>query len=67
VGSYEFNEETEAYLQNTGEIYLGKIDYDAYVEEYNFEGKTLLALPQDSPASLSAKRILEKAGYQIGP
>ncbi len=65
VGSYEFDKETEAYLQNTGEIYLGRIDYDAHVEEYNFEGKTLLALPQDSPASLSAKRILAKAGYQI--
>jgi len=65
VANHEFDEETERYLQNTGEIYLGKIDYDARLEQYNLEGKSLLKLPEDSPAPLSAKRILAKAGYQI--
>ena len=65
VANYECNEEAEKYLQNTGEIYLGKIDYDAKLEEYNLEGKSLLELPEDSPASLSVKRVLTKAGYQI--
>ena len=61
VANYEFDEEGEKYLRNTGEIYLGKIDYDARVEQYNLEGKSLLDLPEDSPASLSAKRIFKKA------
>jgi len=65
VANYEFDEEAEKYLQNTGEIYLGKIDYDAHLEQYNLEGKSLLELPEDSAASLSVKRILTKAGYQI--
>jgi len=65
VANYEFDEEAEKYLQNTGEIYLGKIDYDARLEQYNLEGKSLLELPEDSAASLSVKGILTKAGYQI--
>ena len=65
VANYECDEEAEKYLQNTGEIYLGKIDYDARLEQYNLEGKSLLELPEDSAASLSVKGILIKAGYQI--
>jgi CO dehydrogenase maturation factor len=61
VANYEFDEEAEKYLQNTGEIYLGKIDYDARVEQYNLHGKSLLDLPEDSPAPISVKRILKKA------
>lgn len=66
VANYECTEEAERYLQNTGEIYLGKIDYDARLQQYNLEGKSLLELPEDSVACLSARRILTKAGYQIG-
>jgi len=65
VANYECNAEAEKYLLNTGEIYLGKIDYDAHLEQYNLEGKSLLELPEDSAASLSVKRVLAKAGYQI--
>jgi CO dehydrogenase maturation factor len=65
VANHEFDEEAESYLRNTGEIYLGKIDYDSNVEQYNLDGKSLLMLPQGSPASLSAKAILAKAGYQL--
>jgi CO dehydrogenase maturation factor len=64
VANYEFNGEMEKYLQNMHEIYLGKIDYDARLEQYNLEGKSLLELPEDSPASLAVKRILAKAGYE---
>jgi len=63
VANYQFDEETEEYLRNSGEVYLGKVDYDPKLEEYNLTGKSLLELPQDSPASLSVKRILTKAGY----
>jgi len=64
VANYQFDEETEEYLRNSGEVYLGKVDYDPNVEEYNLRGKSLLELPEDSPASLSVKRILTKAGYE---
>jgi CO dehydrogenase maturation factor len=65
IGNYRFTKETEDYLLTAGEAYLGKIDYDAGVKQRNLEGKTLLDLPEDSPASLSVRRILAQAGYDI--
>jgi CO dehydrogenase maturation factor len=62
IGNYRFTEETEESLRNTGEAYLGKMDYDPEVKEYNLKGKSLLELPENSPASLSVRRILTKAG-----
>lgn len=53
----------EQFCHIEGTSYLGKIGYDANVEEYNFIGRSLLELPEDSPACLSVKRILTKAGY----
>ena len=67
VGNYRFTEETEEHLRNADEIYLGKIDYDHYVREYNLKGKSLLELPENSPASLSIGKLLSKAGYKIVP
>ena len=64
VANYRFNEGLEKRIQRNGGTYLGRIDYDARVEEYNLEGKSLLELPEDSPATLSVKEVLEKAGYQ---
>lgn len=64
VANYRFNDELEKRIQNGSRAYLGRIDYDARVEEYNLEGKSLLELPEDSPAALSVRRILEKAGYK---
>ncbi len=65
VGNYEFDDEAEQYLERTGEIYLGKMDYDAGVKEYNLKGKSLLDLPESSPACLSIRKILAKAGYEV--
>ncbi len=65
IGNYRFTEEAEEYLRSTGEAYLGKIDYDSNVRQYNLEGRSLLDLPQDSPAAICVKRILTKAGYKI--
>jgi len=64
VANHEFDEETEEYLENSGETYLGKIEHDANLAEYNLIGRSLLELPEDSPAPLSVKSILIKAGYQ---
>jgi len=65
VGNHRFTEETEEYLRSAREAYLGKIDYDPDIRQYNLEGKPLLELPEDSPASLSVRRILVEAGYRI--
>ncbi len=66
VGNYEFDDEGEQHLKRTGETYLGKIDYDAKVKDCNLKGESLLNLPDSSPACLSVKKILAKAGYTIG-
>jgi len=65
IGNYRFTGETEEYLRSAGEAYLGKINYDPNVKRYNLEGRSLLELPEDSPAALSVERILVKAGYMI--
>jgi len=66
VGNYEFDAESEQYLESTGETYLGKMDYDADLKRYNLVGKSLLDLPEDSPACRSIRRIMAKAGYEVG-
>jgi len=58
VANYEFNEEMEKFLQNLGEHYLGKIEYDLNVKNYNLKGKSLRDLPEGSPACLSVKKLL---------
>lgn len=62
LANYMFDEESERYLRETGENFLGKIDYDKKVEEYNLRGESLGKLPEDSPACRSVRKILEKAG-----
>jgi CO dehydrogenase maturation factor len=64
VGGYRFPETLEPEVQKKTDLkYLGKIPYDRNVEEYCFTGKSLLELPQSSPAYQSVKEILKKAGY----
>lgn len=66
VGNHRFKKGLEEHIPLTERLsYLGKIDYDARVEEYNLRGRSLLELPDDSPACLSVKRILTRAGYEI--
>jgi len=60
VGNYDFNKATEEYLGSTGEAYLGKIEYDADVQGYNLAGKSLLELPESSPAVSSIRGILSR-------
>jgi CO dehydrogenase maturation factor len=64
VANHKFDGNLEKYIPHIdGASYLGKIDYDANVEKYNLIGRSLLELPEDSPACLSVGRILVKAGY----
>ena len=66
VGNHEFDDEAEQRLKPTGQTYLGKMDYDAGVKAYNLRGKSLLDLPDNSPACLSVKGMLARAGYKTG-
>jgi CO dehydrogenase maturation factor len=65
VGGSLFPAELEAGVEEkTGQPYLGKIDFDPVVQESVIAGKSLLDLPADSPAYLSVRRLMEKAGYE---
>jgi CO dehydrogenase maturation factor len=64
VGGYRFPETLEPQVEErTGLKYLGKISYDKNVEDYCFTGKSLLELPESSPAYQSVGEILSEAGY----
>jgi CO dehydrogenase maturation factor len=65
VGNYRFTDEIEAYLLKTGERYLGRIAYDSLVREHNLKGESLLKISEHSPSSVSIKKILREAGYDV--
>ena len=61
VGNYEFDQEMEDYLRKVNQNYIGKVEYDKELREYNLNGKSLLELRDDSPACLSIRKIMEKS------
>ena len=63
IGNHEFDEESEKHFTRMGETYLGRMAFDPNVREYNLNGKSLLDLPDDSPALLSLEKILKPIGY----
>ena len=67
VVNHRFTEALVEQVKGSKETYLGKIEYDSSAEEYNFQGRSLLNVPKDSPAYLSVQRILNKAGYKTCP
>jgi CO dehydrogenase maturation factor len=62
VGNYRFNTVAQQKVEASGETYLGNIEYDPDLAQYNLSGRSLLELPEDSPACISVKEILAKAG-----
>ncbi len=64
VGNYRFTDEVESHLLQSGERYLGKIQFDPKVRENNLRGDSLFEIPDDSPSCLSVKKILKGAGYE---
>ncbi|GAI41012.1 unnamed protein product [marine sediment metagenome] len=61
MANYKFSQDMEGLIEKrTGLRYLGKINYDKSLEEYASSGKSLLDLPEDSPAYVSVKKIMEK-------
>lgn len=64
VGGYRFPESLEPEVKRKTDLeYLGKIAYDKNVEDYTLSGRSLLELPDSSPAYQSVRVILKKAGY----
>jgi len=65
VGGCLFPKDLDSVVeQKTGRSYLGKIDFDQQVQKSVIAGRSLLDMPPDSPAHLSVKRLMEKAGYE---
>jgi CO dehydrogenase maturation factor len=65
VGGSLFPESLEQGIEEkTDQPYLGKIAFDPLVQESVIAGQSLLDLPADSPAYLSVKRLMAKAGYE---
>jgi len=65
VGGYRFPKGLEERARDTGLTYLGRISYDERVEDAVVRGESLLDLPTDSPAFVSVKEIMRKAGYAL--
>ena len=63
VGGYRFPESLVKEAENQPFQFLGRIEPDPEIMEYNIQGKSLLDLPETSPAYQSVKKILQKAGY----
>jgi len=63
VGGYRFPEELEEEARGQPFEFLGRIEFDQRVMEYNLEGRSLLELPEGSPAYRSVKEIMARAGY----
>lgn len=59
IANHKFDEEKEKYFKSMGEGYLGRIEYDAKLEEYTWKGRSLFELPKDSPALCSVREILK--------
>lgn len=66
VGGYRFPEGMGAEVEGRTNLrYLGKMAQDRDVEEYVLSGRSLLELPNDSPAYCSLKRMLENTRYVV--
>jgi len=64
IGGFRFPESLEDRAEKTLKLgFLGKIAYDEKIEQHVLAGKSLLMVPSDSPAYVSVKRIMERAGY----
>jgi CO dehydrogenase maturation factor len=63
VGGFRFKKSQEIEAKNQPYPFLGRIEVDDRILEYNLEGKSLFELADDSPAYQSVKSIMQKAGY----
>jgi len=68
VANHRFPENQVHRLREVqGASYVGKMAHDQAVGEADWQGRSLLELPADSPACASTARILSRAGYALAP
>ena len=66
VANHRFAGADEARLRTVpGTTFIGRIESDPAVERCEWEDTSLLALPDDSPACVSIRDILGRAGYPV--
>jgi CO dehydrogenase maturation factor len=64
IGGFRFPKDLKTQAEKVLKFkYLGEIARDEKVEDYVLTGRSLLDLPTESPAYVSVKKIMEKAGY----
>jgi len=64
VGGYRFPEKLCGEVEGRlGLKFLGKIQFDENIEHFILSGKSLLEIPDNSPAYRSVKEIMAKSGY----
>ena len=64
LGNFRFSDELLDSIDKKFEFkYLGKLEYDHAVEEFNLQGTSLLQIQEDSPMLDSIKRVAVAAGY----
>jgi CO dehydrogenase maturation factor len=67
VGNHRFEPQMEDRARGLdGATYLGRVERDEGVEDFDWSGKPLPDLPEDSPARQSVRGILQKAGVSTG-
>lgn len=63
MGGNTFSNEFENNARKQPFRYLGRIEFDEDVRNFNIIGKSLLGLPFNSPSYISVKKLLENVGY----
>ena len=64
VGGYTFSPDFEDDARRQPFKYLGKVEFDEEIRDFNIKGKSLLELPSTSPSYNSVKKILGNIGYK---
>jgi hypothetical protein len=64
LGNFKFSDELINLAEKqAGYKYIGRLEHDRSVEEFNLQGKSLLKLKEDSPMFISIKSIAASLGY----
>jgi CO dehydrogenase maturation factor len=64
LGNFRFSEELLSSIDREPNFkYIGKLEFDRNVEDFNLQGKSLFKLKDDSPMLVSVKNIATAVGY----
>jgi len=67
VANCRFGPDAERRLaESPGAVYVGRVEHDPAVQEFEAAGRSLCELPEDSPACVAARAVFEKMGLLDG-